>query len=108
MPPGPGPSAQGTAEGLASAGGGRRSCARYVDRIASGGGHAWGPEHPGTLVTGDAWRAGRVRRGDAAGAPDMLAELLPTVERVVGPEHPDTLDARANLAHWTKRAGPGP
>jgi hypothetical protein len=27
------------------------------------------------------------------------------VERVFGPEHPDTLAARSNLAHWTGQAG---
>jgi len=26
-------------------------------------------------------------------------------ERVLGPEHPDTLTARANLARWTGEAG---
>ena len=26
-------------------------------------------------------------------------------ERVLGPEHPDTLTARANLARWTGQAG---
>jgi hypothetical protein len=31
--------------------------------------------------------------------------LLPVEERVLGPEHPDTLAARANLARWTGRAG---
>ena len=27
------------------------------------------------------------------------------MERVLGPEHPDTLTDRANLARWTGRAG---
>jgi hypothetical protein len=31
--------------------------------------------------------------------------LLPLRERVLGPEHPATLDARARLAHWTGEAG---
>jgi hypothetical protein len=26
-------------------------------------------------------------------------------ERILGPEHPQTLTARANLASWTKKAG---
>ena len=28
---------------------------------------------------------------------------LPVTERVLGPEHPDTLAARANLAYWTEK-----
>ena len=51
-------------------------------------GDAYGPEHPDTLTarlslasyTGDA--------GDAAGARDELAALLPVSEPVLGPEHP--------------------
>jgi hypothetical protein len=30
---------------------------------------------------------------------------MPVRERVLGPEHPDTLAARANLAYWTGQAG---
>ena len=43
--------------------------------------------------------------GDAAGARDQFAALLPVRERVLGPEHPDTLTARSNLADWTGEAG---
>jgi hypothetical protein len=32
--------------------------------------------------------------GDAAAARDLLAELLASYERVLGPDHPDTLTAR--------------
>ena len=48
--------------------------------------------------------------GDAAGARDQFAALLPVRERVLGPEHPDTLTARHELARWTGEAGmrPGP
>jgi hypothetical protein len=42
--------------------------------------------------------------GDPAGARDQLAALLPIFEQVSGPEHPDTLTARSNLAHWTRRS----
>jgi hypothetical protein len=31
--------------------------------------------------------------------------LLPIQERVLGPEHPETLSARRNLAYWTEQAG---
>ena len=71
-------------------------------RCASG---SWAPSTPtpstarGNLArwTGEA--------GDAAGARDQYAALLPVRERVLGAEHPDTLAARANLAYWTGRAG---
>ena len=43
--------------------------------------------------------------GDAAGARDQFAALLPIVERVLGPEHPDTLATRHNLARWTGGGG---
>ena len=42
---------------------------------------------------------------DAAAARDQYAALLPTVERILGPEHPDTLATRADLARWTGEAG---
>ena len=43
--------------------------------------------------------------GDAAGARDQYAALLPVDERILGPEHPETLRTRHNLAHWTGKAG---
>ena len=42
---------------------------------------------------------------DAAGARDQFAALLPVFERVLGPEHPDTLYIRHSLARWTGQAG---
>ncbi len=45
------------------------------------------------------------KAGDAAGARDQYAALLPIRERVLGAEHPDTLTDRGNLAHWTGEAG---
>ena len=39
------------------------------------------------------------------GPRDQLAALLPIRERVLGPEHPDTLTTRHNLAYWTGEAG---
>ncbi len=47
----------------------------------------WPPAHNLARWTGEA--------GDAAGARDQYAALLPVRERVLGPEHPDTLTARA-------------
>jgi Tetratricopeptide repeat len=43
--------------------------------------------------------------GDAAGARDQLAALLLLHERILGPEHPDTLNTRHELARWTRQAG---
>jgi hypothetical protein len=39
--------------------------------------------------------------GDAAGARDQYAELLPIFERVSGPEHPHTIEIGTELAYWT-------
>lgn len=41
--------------------------------------------------------------GDAAGARDQFAALLPVRKRVPGAEHPVTL-TRGNLARWTGKA----
>jgi hypothetical protein len=38
------------------------------------------------------------------GARDQFAALLPVRERVLGTDHPDTLNTRAYLAYWTRRA----
>jgi len=43
--------------------------------------------------------------GDPAAARDQLTALLPIRERVLGAEHPDTLDTRHILAYWTGMAG---
>ena len=45
--------------------------------------------------------------GDAAGARDQFAALVPTRVRVSGPEDPETLWARYKLAYWTGEAGDG-
>ena len=43
--------------------------------------------------------------GNAAVARDQYAELLPILERVLGPEHEDALTARRDVASWTGEAG---
>jgi TPR repeat protein len=43
--------------------------------------------------------------GDAVRARDLLAELLPDQERVLGRDDPSTLTTRYELAHWTGLAG---
>ena len=40
----------------------------------------------------------RRQAGDAAAARDQFAALLPIGERILGPEHPDTLATRRSLA----------
>ena len=63
-----------------------------------------GPEHPATLTTRANLARFTGRAGDAAGARDQYAALLPVLERVLGREHPDTLAVRADLAYWTEKA----
>jgi Tetratricopeptide repeat len=67
--------------------------------------NAHGPEHPDTLAARANLASWTGRAGDAAGARDQYAALLPVRTRVSGPEHPETLTTRANLAFWTGRAG---
>ncbi|CAM5696435.1 hypothetical protein [Streptomyces canus] len=42
--------------------------------------------------------------GDAQGAADTLAELVPHFLRVLGPDHSDTLRIVNALARWQERA----
>jgi hypothetical protein len=42
--------------------------------------------------------------GDAAGARDQFAKVLPTDERVLGLQHPRTLATQSELAYWTRKA----
>jgi hypothetical protein len=66
---------------------------------------AYGTEHPGTLAARHELARLTGEAGDAAGARDQYAALLPIREQVLGAEHPDTLTTRANLARWTGYAG---
>jgi hypothetical protein len=65
----------------------------------------YGPEHPATLTARSNLARWTGQAGDAAGARDQFAALLPVRERVQGAEHPHTLAARSNLAYWAGRAG---
>ena len=60
--------------------------------------------HPNTLLARARLARFTGEAGDAAGAPDQYAALLPIIEQVLGTEHPDTLASRANLACWTQLA----
>jgi hypothetical protein len=66
-----------------------------------------GPEHPRSLTTRSNIASWTGEAGDAAGARDQYAALLPIQERVLGREHPNTLTTRGNLAAWTREAEGG-
>jgi hypothetical protein len=61
----------------------------------------YGPEHPDTLSVRSHLASWTGAAGDAAGARDQHAALLPVMERVFGPEHPSTLVARRDIACLT-------
>src|SRR5262249_6356199 len=89
---------------------GSSATARDLFRLiadAYGEGDAYRPQHPGTLdaQSQPAHSTFAAGAGDAAGGRDQLAALLPLRERVLGPEHPATLDTRFVLAGWTGEAG---
>ena len=65
----------------------------------------YGSEHPATLAARHDLARWTGQAGDAAGARDQYAALLPIEERVLGAEQPDTLTTRANLVYWTGQAG---
>ena len=69
------------------------------------GSDAYGPEHRSTLSARIQLAIWTGWAGDAAGARDQFAALLPVSERVLGAEHPDTLVTRAELAGWTGWTG---
>jgi Domain of unknown function (DUF4062)/Tetratricopeptide repeat len=66
---------------------------------------AYGPQHPDTLAARAELAFWVGWAGDAAGARDQLAALLPIDERVLGPVDRNTLTTRHYLAHWTGKAG---
>jgi hypothetical protein len=63
-----------------------------------------GPEHSDTLAARYQLAYWTGEAGDAAGARDQLAALLPVEERVLGANHPDALAALDQLAYWTCEA----
>ena len=64
-----------------------------------------GAEHPDTLTAAANLARWTGEAGDAAGARDQYAALLPIHERVLGPEHPATLTTCRNLACWAEQCG---
>jgi Tetratricopeptide repeat len=65
----------------------------------------YGPEHPDTLSARHNLAYWTGEAGDAAGARDQFAALLPVRERVLGAEHRSTLVTRNQLARRTGEAG---
>ena len=63
-----------------------------------------GPDHPDTLTTRASLAHWTGMAGDAAGARDRYATLLPIRERALGAEHPDTVVTHSNLLGWTDAA----
>ena len=63
------------------------------------------PQDRSTLAARHNFAVWTGQGGDAAAARDLLAALLPVMERVLPRDDPDTLTARGSLAHWTEEAG---
>jgi hypothetical protein len=85
---------------------------RVVDHLAAGADYATAIVLQERLTGHDPSIGNRMRlarltgqTGDAAGARDRYADLLPASERANGPDHPDTLAIRAGVAEWTGEAG---
>src|ERR1700740_620221 len=66
---------------------------------------SWGPSTRTRWTPGTTLPTWSGEGGDAAGARDQYAALVPVYERVSGRQHPDTLPARERLAKWTAKAG---
>ena len=65
-----------------------------------------GAAHPSTLTARASLAQSTGEAGDAGGARDQFAILLPLTEQVLGSAHPSTLIARASLAYWTGESQP--
>ena len=71
----------------------------------------FGPDHPLTRTFQTLRGQVASWAGEAGDAPEALRlfrELLPDEERVLGRDHPDTLNNRHNIAAWTGEAGNAP
>ncbi len=66
---------------------------------------AYGPEHPYTLNARAHVATWTGSAGDAVGARNQFAALVPVSERILGRESRRTLVTRVNLAYWTGEAG---
>jgi hypothetical protein len=63
-----------------------------------------GPEHPETLSARYELARWTGKAGDAAGARDQFAALVPLSAQVLGPEHPATEKIRASLVQCRQRS----
>ena len=73
--------------------------------VSTGGAHKPRPEDLRALAARSELAYSTGLAGDAARARDQFAALLPRAERVLGPEHPDTLTNRHNIANFAGYAG---
>jgi hypothetical protein len=62
------------------------------------------PGPPTTLAAGHELARWTGQAGNAAGARDQYAAMLPMRERAQRPDHPDTLTVRHELVQWTGQA----
>ena len=73
-----------------------------VRRAAAHTAQVLGPEHPTPYGRAD---LARFTEAGCGRSPHQYAALLPIEERILGPEHPNTLATRIYLAFWTGAAG---
>ena len=67
------------------------------------------PEHPDTLNQPEQpRRVPQGPEGDSAAAEPLHRRALEVRERVLGPEHPDTLQSLNNLAVWLREGATSP
>ncbi|MGK5693456.1 NB-ARC domain-containing protein [Streptomyces sp. URMC 128] len=97
-----------------------RAASNHFRRLADTASHRLGPDHPHTLIAranlafSQGWahyprlsllRIEGENPGAAADTVAAVAELLPDLIRVLGPDHPDTLIIRVDYANWRAKAG---
>ena len=65
----------------------------------------WAPTTPTPCPPATTSRTGPASAGMPAAALRLFRELLPDQVRVLGPDHPDVLTTRNNIAAWTSQCG---
>lgn len=63
--------------------------------------HSVGPEHEETLTARYHAALFAAKRGEVASALTQFRELLPAVERVLGPWHPQLRKINEQVVYWT-------
>jgi hypothetical protein len=67
-----------------------------------------GPEHPGTAISLDNLALLLSDQGDLAGARPLYERALAIREKVLGPEHPDTISLKNAASLFQDQADPIP